>query len=248
VQIKGALHVHSYLSHDGTLTVPELIEWYSRHGYQFVAIGEHSQDMDETKAQILIAQSAEHSSSRFCVIPGIEYACEGGLHIVGVGVVALIRDIEPVAVVDVIHQCGGFAILAHPKRDGWECAPQVVRAVDAAEIWNVAYDGKFLPSPQSLMGFPRMREINPRLLAVAGHDFHRKVGFYDVGIVMDVPALSTGAIIGNLQQGRFEIRAPFFCAKPQAQFSFLESARLRFLSWQLSKVKQARDLVLRLCS
>jgi predicted metal-dependent phosphoesterase TrpH len=243
IPVRGALHVHSTLSHDGTLTIPELVAWYRKYGYRFIALGEHAQDMDEDKIAILKQQSAEYSTSDFCVIPGLEFACKGGFHIVGLGMTSLLDVVEPAAVIQAIHARKGYAILAHPKRNGWSCPLHVSELIDAAEIWNVGYDGKFLPSPQSLAGFPKLRQANPKLLAVAGQDFHRVAGFYDVGIEMAVSSLSPESILRNLHHGRYTIRARHFSCDSKAAFSMLESARLRVASWQLGKLRQLRTVV-----
>jgi hypothetical protein len=243
VLIRGALHVHSTLSHDGTLAIPELVSWYRKHGYQFIALGEHAQDMDEAKICILKQQSIDNSSPEFCVIPGLEFACTGGFHIVGLGMTSLLDALDPAAVIRSIHAHKGYAILAHPKRNNWNCPLHISQLIDAAEIWNVGYDGKFLPSPQSLAGFPKLRQANPQLRAVAGQDFHRASGFYDVGIEMKVSSLSSDSILCNLHKGWYTIRAPHFSCDARAGFSKLESARLRVVSWQLGKLRQVRNAV-----
>src|SRR5207249_9453474 len=89
------------------------------------------------------------------------------------------------------------------------------------------------------------RKVNLGLLAVAGHDFHRKAGFYDVAIEMEVASLSAAAVLGNLRYGRFTIRARFFRCSAQADFSSFQASRLLFLSWQISGLRAVRDLLLR---
>jgi predicted metal-dependent phosphoesterase TrpH len=245
MRIRGALHVHSILSHDGTMTIAEVAAWYKDRGYQFVAMGEHSQDMDDLKVRELIGQSERASSAQFCVVPGIEYACRGGLHIVGIGVTSLIPYFEPVPVIDSIHEHGGYAVLAHPTRKGTKVPGEVLGKIDAAEIWNIGNDGKFLPSSRSLKCFRNMRQMNPRLLAVAGHDFHRKAGFYDVAIEMDVAFLSSAAVLQNLRAGRYSIRARLFRCNADRDLTWFESARFFLLSWQIGMLRGARDVLLR---
>ena len=245
MRIRGALHVHSKLSRDGTMTIAELAHWYRRNGYQFLAIGEHAEDLNEASLRALREQSTENSNDGFCVIPGIEFAGNGDIHILGIGVARLIREKDPLAVIEGVHKQGGFAILAHPKRIGWECPPQVLLAVDAAEIWNVGYDGKYLPSAQALSGFRRMQEINPKLLAVASHDFHRTSSFYDVAIDMEVASLSPGTILRNLQQGCYGIRSRFFRADSSARLSRPKLVSLRLLAGQLTNLRRARSVLLR---
>jgi hypothetical protein len=247
MRIKGALHVHSRLSHDGTMGVAELAHWYRRKAYQFLAIAEHAEDLDDAKVQLLREQAALNSNHRFCVVPGIEFAVSSTVHIVGVGATALIREKDPVMVVQRIHEQGGFAILAHPRRMRWECAPDVLRAVDAAEIWNVGCDGKYLPSPLALNAFGRMRRVNPALLAVASHDLHRKASFYDVGIEMNVGALAADAVLDELRQGNFSIESRFFRADSTARSSKISEFSFPFLSAQLQRIRKVRSLLLR-CS
>ena len=54
MRAKGALHIHSQLSHDGALTIAELASWYRGKGYQFLAMGEHAEDLNDAKVQTLI--------------------------------------------------------------------------------------------------------------------------------------------------------------------------------------------------
>ncbi len=245
MRVRGALHVHSKLSRDGTMTIAELVHWYRRNGYQFLAMGEHAEDLDEAKVQALREQSIENSDDGFCVIPGIEFADNGDIHILGIGVVRLIRQKDLLATVEEIHQQGGLAILAHPKRIGWECPADVLLAVDAVEIWNVGYDGKYLPSVQALSGFRRMQQVNQKLLAVASHDFHRTASFYDVATEMEVASLSSGTILRNLQQGCYGIQSRFFRADPAARLSLAKRVSLHLLSHQLNHMRKARTALLR---
>lgn len=245
VHIKGALHVHSTLSRDGTMAIPDLVQWYRRNHYQFLALGEHAEDLDETKMQVLRQQSAENSTGQFCVIPGIEFVCSSDIHILGIGAGNLISEKDPLSVIQAIHEQGGFAVLAHPKRIGWRCPREVLLALDAAEIWNVGYDGKYLPSAQAVTGFRRMKRINGKLLGVASHDFHRTGSFYDVAIEMDVAVLSPDAILRSLREGCYGIRSLFFRADPQVRLSRGATVCLQLLSWQLNNLRRARLLVLR---
>lgn len=242
MRYKGALHVHSTLSHDGTLTIPELARWYSEKGYQFIAMGEHSQDLNEEKIHILRDQCAASSGNSFCVIPGVEFSCSGGIHIFGLGAVGLTRDVDPLVVAAEIHALNGFAILAHPKRIGWMCAPELLLVIDAIEIWNVAYDGKYLPSSLAPERFLKMQKVNPKLRAIAGHDLHRKPAFYDVSIEVDVAELAPGPVLEAISSGRYSIRSRFFRTDSGADQSWAKSVWFRLLSRQLAVLRKARDI------
>jgi hypothetical protein len=230
------------------MTIPELASYFKQKGYQFLALAEHAEDLNADKVQALRQHSSATCDDEFCVIPGIEFAVTDSVHIVGIGAGSLVSDKRPVTVVQKIHEQGGFAILAHPKRMGWQCPEDVCRAVNAVEIWNVGYDGKYFPSPKALSAFRRMRECNAELLAVASQDFHRVASFYDIAIEMDVARLSSEAILQGLRQGAYSIRSRFFRSDAAAGVSRIDSLLLTLLSPQLDKMRKARSLFLRWCS
>jgi hypothetical protein len=245
VRVKGAIHIHSRLSHDGTLTVGELARFYCRKGYHFLAMSEHSEDMDESKTDELERACAENSSKEFCMIPGIEFSCKGGIHIPALGVVEMIPTQDPIAITDEIHRLHGFAILAHPRRIKWKCPEEVLRVVDAVEIWNVGYDGKYLPSSQAIRAFRKMRRINPDLLAVASHDFHQTGSFYDVALEMDLGKLDPAGILAAIRGGRFEVRSKFFRTDSHAHMTLARSTSLGLFSFHLHALRRVRRFFLR---
>ena len=247
MRIRGAIHMHSTFSHDGTLTMGELAMLYRRNGYQFIAITEHAEDIDDRSAKRLLDQCREHSRDGLCVIPGSEFSC-GEFHILGIGAVTEDRQADAIAAAETIHRRGGVAVLAHPKRFGWKCPEEILRAVDAVEIWNVGYDGKLLPSARAADAYAAMKRAQSSLLAVAGHDLHRMASFYDVALVMDVDEPTSAAILSNLRQGNYAIESRFFRAGSDGKISKPRPAVLRMLSGQLSTMRRARSLVAGLLS
>jgi len=223
------------------MTIAELARYFKQKGYQFLAMGEHAEDLNERKIQELRDQSAANSDHQFCIIPGIEFAVTRQIHIVGIGVVNLIALENPVYVANKIRELGGFSILAHPKRCNWNCPLEVLLVLDAAEIWNIGYDGKFLPSAKALPGFKRMQEVNPKLLAVASHDFHRQASFYDVAIEMDSASLSPNGVLEDLKRGAYEVRSRFFSCDSRDGVSPARAALVRHLSSGLQRMRQARS-------
>ena len=241
MHIKGAVHVHSTLSRDGTMTIPELARYFKQKGYDFLAIADHAEDLDDAKVQTMREESAANSDHGFCIIAGIEFAVTSQIHIVGIGVVNLIRLESPLYVAQQVREQGGFSIMAHPKRAGWDCPAEVLRTLDAAEIWNIGYDGKYLPSAKALPAFERMREANRHLRAIASHDFHRTASFYDVAIEMDVPVLSREPILQNLKRGAYKVCSPFFNCDSDGRTSAAGAALVRYISGQLERMRKARS-------
>ena len=241
MRIKGAVHVHSTLSRDGTMTIAELARYFKEKGYQFLAMGEHAEDLNEAKVQALRRESAINSNQQFCVIPGIEFAVSRQIHMVGLGIVSLIPLENPVLVAERIREQGGMSILAHPKKLGWECPAELLQAIDAVEIWNIGYDGKYLPSQKALPAFNRMHQINPKLLAMASHDFHRTASFYGLAIEMEVASVSPEAVLQELKRGAFRTRSPLFDCESNGRASFTGAVLVKHISSQLERIRRARS-------
>lgn len=241
MHIRGAVHVHSTLSRDGTLSIAALARYFKQKGYHFLAMGEHAEDLNDAKVRALRSESAANSDQNFCVVPGIEFAVTRQIHIVGLGVVNLIPLESPVSVAGKIRAQGGMSILAHPKKLAWDCHPELLQAIDAAEIWNIGYDGKYLPSSKALPAFERMRQVNPGLLAMASHDFHRTASFYGLAIEMDVAALSPDFILRELKHGRYRATSPFFNCESNGQASLAGTLLARHISSRLESIRKARS-------
>lgn len=240
MRVRGTIHSHSTLSHDGTLSIPELARFFRERGYQFLCLSEHAEDMDAAKVAQMIRECAAASSPEFLIVPGNEFICYGDVHVIGVGAAQLAGTTDPVVAAGRIREQGGMAVLAHPRRIRWQCTPEVLRALDAIEIWNVGYDGKFMPVPQALAAFRRMREANPKLLAIAGHDFHKRESFYPLGLEMDVPALNRETVLAGLRAGEYRIRSPFFSTDAVARMSAAKEFSVRVVGRELGRARRLR--------
>jgi hypothetical protein len=242
VRIRGAVHIHSTLSRDGTMTIAELATYFKQRGFQFLAISEHAEDMDGKKIEALVEQSAANSADEFCVIAGLEFAVTRQIHIVAVGITSLIELESPVYVAERVREHGGFSILAHPRRLAWDCPPDVLHAVDAAEVWNIGNDGKYLPSAKALPAFSRMREINPHLYAMGSHDFHRRASFYELAVELDVNAIARDPILQTLKRGDYVVRSPFFNCDSNGRVS-AGGALVRHVSAPLETLRHVRAVL-----
>ena len=239
--VKGALHIHSQFSHDGKLTLAAIAQLYRSRGFQFVCIAEHSEDMDERKIVTLRHACESFSGADFRMVPGIEYSCKDALHIVGVGCDRVLDTSDAVRLVGEIRASGGFAVLAHPRRNRWSCSPALAAMLNAVEVWNVRYDGKYLPSPQALEFFNRMKALNPKLLAAVGDDFHGLGGFYPLSVQMSVNALDRASILKELIGGDYCIESQCFRASADSTFSPRTLAYYRTLCLPLHCAKSLRN-------
>lgn len=243
MRIRGALHVHSTLSHDGTLTIAELAHFYRERRFHFVALGEHSQDLDESKVQQMVAECTAHSRPDLCLIPGIEFTCSPPtMHLFAPGCVELTAARDPLVVARHIREQGCLSVLAHPKRLQWNCSPDLLRCLDAVEIWNVGYDGKLAPAGPSLAAFRGMQQINPDLLAVASHDLHHKGAFYNVGIEMETGALTRQEVLDRLRRGDYRIESLLFRTDSRAATSRAREWYLRAVAQPIRVLRHLRHL------
>jgi hypothetical protein len=210
-----------------------------------VAIGEHSQDMDDRRINVLIDECAANSDPSFRMIPGIEFTCDNGMHILGVGVTQLSELRSPVEIAGHIRREQGYGVLAHPTRFGWKCDPEILRAVDAAEIWNVGYDGKYVPSVDAARNFAMLRQANPELHAIASHDLHFREAFYNVAVEMELPELTTAAVISSLRAGEYRNVSSLFRLQPQATYAGPRTTWLRLVGHQRDRFRKVRAMILR---
>jgi predicted metal-dependent phosphoesterase TrpH len=238
--IRGAVHAHSTLSRDGTLSLAELRSFFLSKGMRFLAVSEHAEDMNDEKVRTLIEECGKNSDDQFCLIPGLEFICDGDVHIPGLGMKRLLEFSDPVRVINAIRGDGGFTILAHPVRMKWRLPAEALRAVNSAEIWNVGYDGKFLPSAEALRWFKKAKAINPDLLAVASLDFHKKAAFCNVGLEVEPASMTPEAILDRLRAGRYRIRTPFLNAEPHGAIPGAQEALIGLASRQLAGLRKLR--------
>lgn len=90
-----------------------------------------------------------------------------------------------------------------------------------------------------------MQQVNPKLLAVAGHDLHRKATFSNVGMEFEAREFSQSEILHAIKHGLFAIKSRFFRVDPQAKISWGRSISLQLLGPQLMHPHGTRDFFLR---
>ncbi len=213
-KLRGAPHVHSSVSYDGTMSIEEICSFFRRKKFDFVLIAEHSENISNGVMTKLIDECKRFSSSEFLIIPGLEFRCRDDLHILGFGVSKIFECDDPSKVIDHIRRQGGVAILAHPTKKNYALDRVWIEKLDGAEIWNLAYDGKFLPQAESIRMHRKLAEHNPGLKPFAGMDLHQKKDYYDIVLKIEGQNLSQNQILKNLKEGDFTLESMFFKIKP----------------------------------
>lgn len=210
--IRGIIHVHSHFSRDGLCSIADLAAFARESGFQFVGLTDHVEDLSPPDFEALRRECKEHSDELCVMIPGLEYRCTGEIHILGLGITHDISSGDPVVVASEIRRMGGLAVLAHPGRSGYQCAPELCAALDGIEIWNARYDGLFVPSLENFRLLGRVRGVNSSLFGIGGadlHGFHRPPGVILELLMNGSTGIDPRIILEHIGTGKFSIRGRY---------------------------------------
>jgi hypothetical protein len=219
VIVKGAVHMHTTLSHDGKLSLPQLAGFLGRRGHDFIMVTEHSFDVSESDMAKLESQADALSMPDFLVVPGLEFRCDHDIEIAAPGVTRLCTQTDPAHVIAHIHEQGGVAILAHPYVRNYPIDPAWVQYLDAVEIWNVANEGKYIPNPSTLRKCRALSAAHQGLNGITALDLHDRRNYCRLFVHTKVERLDRAALLGSLRQGTYSCRSPFFHSNARVNFS-----------------------------
>jgi hypothetical protein len=241
--VKGALHAHSDLSHDGVLTLSELRSFFQSRGFDLLCVTDHSDDLDDANYNSFVKETERLSDSDFQIIPGIEFTCSDEVHIMGVGIREFAAETDHVKVISHIHNQQGMAILSHPTKTEFDYQPAWISKLDGAELWNVAYDGKYLPDLKSIDAFFRLKQINPRLRAFFGIDFHRPRGYFGTSMRIERESMRRNGLVKTLLDCKYRCSSPLFAAGPHPSVGALSQLYLGGGKALLYCARAVRNLV-----
>jgi hypothetical protein len=200
----GIVHVHSTFSYDGEHTLAELAAFGRQCGYSFIGMAEHSNTFDDAKMKAFVEECRGLSDGGFLLIAGIEFSCEGDLHLMGLGIKEFTSVRDPIAVARFIREQGGLAIVSHPSRYGYEIPQELVGEIDGIEVWNASNDSRFMPDGQVIDLWRRLKRHNRALAAFGGQDLHRITRQRHVKLVLDGQGeLTSERILASLRRGKF---------------------------------------------
>ena len=239
--LKGAIHLHTTLSHDGDMSFEELTDFLKYKGYDFIIITEHSYDMNEEKVNILKEQADALSTSSFLIIPGLEFRCHSDIDILGIGVTDMCESDEPGKVIDHIHSRDGIAVLAHPTKEKYPIENEWVARLDGCEIYNNGNDGKYIPRANSIKKFRILQVVNPNLKAYSALDLHRRTSYSYSAIKIDGIENSRQSIMNALKIGDFVTQSHLFMINSSGGFDILTAFNIRVLGFLLNTLRWLRN-------
>jgi hypothetical protein len=214
----GVVHVHTDYSHDGTDSVERLREFALERGISFIGLTDHAEDLSAGQYEELAARSRAVSDNRVSMIPGLEYRFPGysGLHLLALG---LSHRIDPTTPEEFVAQAGTaarFTIAAHPGLFQYRLPDAVAQAIDAIEIWNAAYNTRYLPDPAAVRLLERVRVRRPEVVGTAGLDQHDSRNDRGTRVVLLNPEaadplaeLKAGRFVNRGRTMEFAAREPF---------------------------------------
>jgi hypothetical protein len=200
---KGAIHLHSVYS-DGDFTLAELREALVADGCSFACMADHAEYFDRLMTREYVDECASLSDDRFRFIPGFEYSCYEGMHVLGLGVTEAAGTQDPQKVIRLIARRGGVSIIAHPKDEFFEWIETFGELPDGIETWNSKYDGRYAPRVATFQLLERLRGRKPEMRAHYGVDLHWRRQYRGLLNLARCRSISREEILGAFARGDYQ--------------------------------------------
>ncbi len=179
--LKGAMHVHSNISPDSTLSRSSIKKLFKENGYSFVLLTEHAEDLDDKQYALIKQEYDNLSDDNFLMIPGLEIKWKERIHFLAYGAKRYIQNECTLSFEDTIRkirretECD-FLVwghFSHPFRVNEELA-SLAGMVDGIEISNVGYHGQFFCDWRGLVLLNRLKKAGKSVRGLNGLDMHEE--------------------------------------------------------------------------
>jgi hypothetical protein len=203
----GAIHVHSDYSHDGRDPLSRVRDWAAATGTRFVLMTDHAEDFDAARFAEYRAACAALSDGQVALIPGLEFRFKGyrGLHLLACGLDTWAAPVSLDAFVRDVGPHARLTILAHPLLSGYMVPAGLHGSIDAIEVWNAAYNTRYLPDPRAILLLRAVRRARPTTFGVAGLDQHDAANDRQTRVVLR-DAADLADPLAAIRDGRFTNR------------------------------------------
>ncbi|MBZ0220453.1 MAG: PHP domain-containing protein [Candidatus Methylomirabilis sp.] len=227
--MRGVFHAHSTYSHDGRCTLPELVSLCTARGLGFIALSEHAEDMNAARMDAFTSECKELSKTGVILLPGLEFGFSEypKLHLLGIGVTSYIPPSDISLTIGSIREQGGLAVLAHPARNGHFVPEDLKGKLDGIEVWNAAYDSRYLPHHRSIMLYRSLKEMNPSMLAFGGLDFHTARNFRELDTVVKGSPADAKELLNLLRNGSFTSKGRLCTIGSRQEFGYMTAGGIR---------------------
>lgn len=240
----GVLHVHSSYSHDGRDSLTALRKFALSRRINFIGLTDHAEDLSADRWPDFVDECHVVSDDRVRLIPGLEFRFAGfsGLHLLAIGLDRWISPETPAAFVRECLPSPAFTIMAHPILADYQVPAAVRAGIHAIEVWNAAYNTRYLPDPRAIRLLHDIRAERPNVVGTAGLDQHDSRNDRQTRVLV---SRDEHDVVEALRAGRFGNTGrtmQFGSAVPirGARLAALGAAR-----WTLDRVERTQDAIAR---
>jgi len=230
--MEGLFHVHSNYSADGRLSLEELREECIKRNLEFMVVTDHAEDFPPGKVNKFVDHCRGISDKDFLAIPGLEFNIdrEREVHLLVVGLDGFPCENGPGPILKKIREGknSALSVVAHLSRSNHYIPTDYEKRIDGIEIWNAAYDSRYLPDHKAIRLFTNLKKKNSRLLAFGGLDLHDHSGFRGLRICLLNSCVNAREVLDHLKAGRFIIRGPYMSISSAPSFGVCKLSLLSF--------------------
>jgi len=165
---------------------------------------DHAESFDAGKLAKYMDECQRLSDPGFCFVPGLEFACDQQMHILGYGATRLAQTKDPHQVIRHIEEQSAISVIAHPKAEHFPWIESFEVLPRGIEAWNSKYDGRYAPRPETFALLQRLRSRVPQTLAFYGQDLHWKKQFHRLFVRVNSDRINPGDILLALSRGTYQ--------------------------------------------
>lgn len=246
--MEGIFHVHSNYSSDGRLSLEELKEECIKRGLSFMVLTDHAEDFQPGGVMEFINHCRQISDNHFWAIPGLEFNIDKDheVHLLVVGLEGLPCENGSEAILKRVRETKNntLAVVAHLSRSNHYIPSEYENIINGIEIWNAAYDSRYLPDHKAIRLFNDLKKRNEGLVGFGGLDLHDRSGFRDLKLRINRHCTTESELLTHLKAGRFTIKGPHIVIASIPDWGFLKIILLNigrklltvsnFIKWKLS--------------
>lgn len=239
----GIIHVHSDYSRDGLDSLERLREVSLQRGLAFVGLTDHAEDFTRERWLEYQAHCRRLSDERLSLVAGLEFrfARATGLHLLALGLRRWIEPATPGDFVRLTSDNATLTILAHPVLADYQIPDEVQRGIDAIEVWNAAYNTRYLPDPRAVRLLQQIRISRPGVVGTAGLDQHDCSNDRETRVTVD----GAGDPVALLRAGRFMNSGRTMRFDPTVGWGPGRLRALALLRWAFDRMERVQDRLAR---
>jgi len=230
--MEGLFHVHSNYSADGRLSLEELREECIKRSLRFMVVTDHAEDFPPGKIRQFVDHCQKISDGNFLVVPGLEFNIDKDheVHLLVVGLEDFVSADGKEEILKKIRkgETTALTVMAHLSRSNHYIPSEYENRINGIEVWNAAYDSRYLPDHKAIRLFAGLKKVNKRLIGFGGLDLHDHSGFRGLRICLLNSCVNATEVLDHLKEGRFIIRGPFVDISSSPNLGFF---RIKLLEW-----------------